>query len=45
MIFVSSSNDVDTICFFLMQDHYVYCHEVLADYVEAFDPYANFKNL
>ena len=22
-----------------MLDHFVYCHAVLADYVEAFDPY------
>ena len=24
---------------FSPQDHYVFCHEVLADYVESFDPY------
>jgi protein tyrosine phosphatase len=26
-------------------DHYVFCHEVLADFVESFDPYANFKDM
>ena len=29
---------------FLLQGDYVFIHEVLADYVESFDPYANFKN-
>ena len=27
------------------QDQYAYCHEVLADFINRFDNYANFKDM
>ena len=32
-------------CFTLPQDQYAFCHEVLADYVDKFENYANFKDM
>ena len=29
----------------LPQDQYVFCHEVLADYMDKFENYANFKDM
>ena len=31
--------------FFSHKDHYVFCYEVLADYVEKMDAYHNFRTL
>ncbi len=28
-----------------MQEMYAFCHEALADYVDSFETYANFKEL
>ena len=32
-------------CSNALQVQYVLCHEVLADYLESFDTYANFKEV
>ena len=30
---------------YILQVQYVLCHEVLADYLDSFDTYANFKEV
>ena len=35
----------DTIHIVLFQDQFAFCHQVLADYLDTFDNYANFKDL
>ena len=32
-------------CSFYIQEQYILCHEILSDYVDSFDTYANFKEL
>ncbi len=34
-----------TITFTTVQEMYAFCHEALADYVDSFETYANFKEL
>ncbi len=30
---------------FILQDQYQFCHQVLADFLDEFDTYANFKKI
>lgn len=30
---------------FVLQEQYVFCHQVLADFLDGFDTYANFKEI
>ncbi|ORU95032.1 MAG: hypothetical protein A6F71_10315 [Cycloclasticus sp. symbiont of Poecilosclerida sp. M] len=37
---------VNSICLLsIMQDQYEFCHHVLADFLDGFDTYANFKEI
>jgi len=31
--------------YFSLQEHYIFCHDTLADFLDSFDTYANFKDL
>ena len=31
--------------FIILQDQYIYCHEVLLTYIDSFDLYSNFKSV
>ena len=37
--------NVELILFISLQTQYTLCHEVLADYLDSFDTYANFKEV
>ena len=30
---------------FSLQEQYIFCHDTLADFLDSFDTYANFKDL
>ena len=37
--------DIDSYIFFYLQQQYILCHNLVADYLDGFDTYANFKEL